>query len=79
MWSLCQVKAAVEVQLDPEMPARERTRRLQKIARKIEYWQRTAAKAACSHRKRRRRELREAGIDLRRVIRCPLTISGLVT
>ena len=47
------------------------TRRLERTAAKIEYWQRRAEKAARAHRKRRRRELRRAGIDLRRAIRCP--------
>jgi hypothetical protein len=47
------------------------TRRLERMATKIEYWQRHAEKAAQAHRKRRRKELRRAGIDLRRAIRCP--------
>jgi len=46
-------------------------RRLERTAAKIDYWQRRAEKAAQAHRKRRRKELRRAGIDLRRAIRCP--------
>jgi len=30
---------AIEVQLDPDMSANERRRRLEKAAEKIEYWQ----------------------------------------
>lgn len=67
-WTLCQVKEAVEAQLDLEMSPSELTRRLGKIARRTEYLQKIAARAARSHKKRRRGELRELGIDLRRVI-----------
>lgn len=73
-WTLPQVQAAVENQLDPMMGRKERRRLLEKIAEKIDHWQRSAAKAAYYHKKKRRRQLRAAGIDLRRVIRCPLRI-----
>ena len=65
---------AIEVQLDPDMSANERTRRLEKAAEKIEYWQARNEQAAFFHDKRQRRKLRKAGIDLRRLRRCPLRI-----
>ena len=49
-------------------------RRLERTAAKIEYWQRRAEKAARAHQKRRLKELRRAGIDLRRAIRCPESV-----
>ena len=73
-WTPCQVKVAVEEQLDPEVAPKERKRRLEKVADKIDYSQERAEKAAYYHDKRRRRQLRKAGIDLRRVQRCPLRI-----
>lgn len=48
-----------------------RQRRLEEAARKIDYWQRRAASAEKSHRRRRRLELRARGVDFRRVKRCP--------
>ena len=44
---------------------------MEQAAAKIAYWQRRAEEAARAHGKRRRKELRRAGIDLRRAIRCP--------
>jgi hypothetical protein len=73
-WMPSQVKDAVEVQLDPEMPPQERTRRLEKTAEIISHWQAMNAKAAFYHDKRRRREMRALGIDLRKVRRCLLRI-----
>jgi exonuclease VII large subunit len=69
--SLCQVRKVVEAQLDTTLPRSVMARRLQQTAAKIEYWQRRAEEAARAHCKRRRKELRRAGIDLRRAIRCP--------
>ena len=68
------MRIAVEEQLDPEVVPKERKRRLEKVADKIEYRQQRNEKAAYYHDKRRRRRLRNAGIDLRRVRRCPLRI-----
>jgi hypothetical protein len=70
-WTVCQGRKAVEVQLDPTQKRPEIARRLEQMAFKIEYWQRRAEQAARLHRKRRRRDLRRAGIDLRRAIRFP--------
>ena len=73
-WTPCQVKIAVEAQLDREVAPKERKRRLERVADKIEYRQQRNQKAAYYHDKRRRRQLREAGIDLRKVRRCPIRI-----
>jgi hypothetical protein len=64
------VRAIVEVQLDPQMSARERTRRLQKELAKIEYWHESNERAARSHWKRRCRELKRLGIKLPKLRKC---------
>jgi len=64
------VRAVVEVQLDPQMSARERTRRLEKELAKIEYWQESNRRAARSHWKGRCRELRRLGIKLSKLRKC---------
>jgi hypothetical protein len=53
------------------MPRRERDRQLQEVLTNIDYHQRRNADAARRHHKSRRRRLRDAGIDLRTVRRCP--------
>jgi len=58
-------------QLDTTLPRSVMARRLEQTAAKIEYWQRRAEEAARAHCKRRCKELRRAGIDLRRAISCP--------
>lgn len=70
-WSPCQVRKVVEAQLDTTVPRAVIAHRLERTAAKIAYWQRRAEEAARAHGKRRRKELRRAGIDLRRAIRCP--------
>jgi hypothetical protein len=52
------------------MTPRERKRRLESIAAKIEYWQRQADKAIRSHHKRRCRQLRERGIFISKLTKC---------
>ncbi len=64
------MRAVVEVQLDPEMNARERTRRLRKVLAAVEYWQESNQRAERSHCKRRRRELRLRGIKLSQLRKC---------
>jgi hypothetical protein len=64
------VRAVVEAQLDPQMSARERTRRLEKALAKIEYWQESNERAARSHWKGRCRELRRLGIKLSKLRKC---------
>ena len=70
-FTLEQIKQALEVQLDPEMPRAEVRRQLEKVQFKIQYHQRRNASARRSHTKTRRRQLEEAGIDLARVQTCP--------
>lgn len=65
---------AIECQLDPTLSRRERNKRIEKVRKKILYWQRRNQEAKRSHRKRRLRQLREAGIDLRKTKRCPMKI-----
>lgn len=64
------MRAIVEVQLDPKMGARERTRLLKKALAAIEYWQESNQRADRGHRKRRRRELRRSGIRLSQLRKC---------
>jgi len=73
-FTLEQVKSAVEVQLDPEMPPTEVLRQLAKVLVRIQYHQRRNATARRSHTKTKRRRLAEAGVDLDEVSRCPLTL-----
>ena len=65
-----QVSVALNAQLDPGCSAKERKRRLMKVAHKIEYWQRKAAKAARCHRKRRLKLLKKLGIRISLITKC---------
>ena len=65
------MRKVIEALLDFTLSRSVMARRLERTVAKIEYWQRRAEKAARAHRKRRRKQLRRAGIDLRRAIRCP--------
>lgn len=58
------------MQLDPRMPRRERLRRLEKVARKIEYNQHATEKAVRSHTKARYRKLRAMDIYVSRIRKC---------
>lgn len=64
------MRRAVEAQLDPSAPPRERLRRLKRVAEKIDYWQRTAEKAARCHRRRRLRRLHSMGIYVSKLRKC---------
>lgn len=64
------MRAVIEIQLDPEMGARERTRRLAKALRKIEYWHASNEAAARCHRKHRLRQLHRLGIKLTNLRKC---------
>jgi SRSO17 transposase len=70
-FTLENLKQAMEVQLDPDMPEEEKKRQVRKVMDRIEYHQRRNAAARKSHTKTRRRKLEEAGVDLSRVQRCP--------
>ena len=69
-WSVRQVRVALEAQLDPNMGPRERTRLLRRVAKKIEYWQHQADKAARSHHKQRCRQLRARGTFISKLPKC---------
>ena len=73
-FTLEQVKQAVEVQLDPEMPRTEVRRLLKKVLFRIQYHQRRNATARRSHAKTRRKRLEEAGVDLDAMRRCTVTL-----
>jgi len=73
-FTLEQVKQAVEVQLDPEMPKSEVRRQLRKVLDRLLYHQRRNAVARKSHAKTRRKRLEDAGIDLAAARRCPRTL-----
>ncbi len=62
---------AIESQIDPKLSRRERDKRIEKVLDKILHWQHRNQEAARFHRKRRLRRLHEAGVDLRKVKRCP--------
>ena len=64
------MRSVVEVQLDPQMSARERTRRLEKALAKVEFWHESNQRAARSHWKGRCRELRRLGIKLSTLRKC---------
>jgi hypothetical protein len=68
--TICPVRAAVELQLDPHVSRRERLRRLDELARKIDYWQRHAEQAVRVHTKRRYRRLRALGIYVSKLPKC---------
>jgi len=69
-WTICQVRLAVEVQLDEAITERERTRRLEKAWHIIQYRQERNELAERSHRRRRLRQLRDRGILISRLRKC---------
>lgn len=69
--TLEQVKQAIEVQLDPEMPRAEVRRQLRMVLDRLLYHQHRNAVARKSHTKTRRRRLEEAGVDLAAARQCP--------
>ncbi len=58
------------MQLDPDTPDEERTRKLKRAATKIEYWQDSRARAAKSHRKAAVRKLQALGLELDQLRTC---------
>lgn len=61
---MCQIKVAVEAQLDPKLRRAQRLKLLAKPARKITYWQRRNATARRAHRKSALRKWRRRGIKI---------------
>jgi SRSO17 transposase len=73
-FTLEQIQQAVEVQLDPEMPAEERRRQLARRLEIIRYYQRRNEAARRSHAKTRLRLLADAGIAIDQINRCPVAL-----
>jgi len=76
-FTLEQVKQAIEVQLDPEMPRTEVLRQLRKVLERIRYHQRRNAVARASHTKTRLKRLEDAGVVLRKARNCPRVLRNV--
>lgn len=70
-WTLPQTRKVVNTLADQSLSSSERKRKLEHVLRKVAYWQRRNKAAEVSHSKRRKDDLREVGIDLRQLKRCP--------
>ena len=70
-WTVPQTRLIVNTLVDEELLPEQRKIQLEHNLEKIEYWQKRAKVAAASHRKRRLRQLEEAGIDLEHCVKCP--------
>lgn len=66
-----QLRLVIERQLDPSLTPTVRRRRLAAVREILLYHQGRNDTARRSHAKTRRKRLREHGIDLRKVRRCP--------
>lgn len=71
---MCQVKLAVEAQLDPALTRKQRLRLLAKPARIIGYHQWRNRLARKSHRKATLRRLRAKGICVSRLPSCEVVL-----
>jgi hypothetical protein len=71
---MCQVRLAVEAQLDPALTRKQRLRLLAKPARIIGYRQWRNRLARISHRKAALRRLREMGFCLSRLPSCQVRL-----
>jgi hypothetical protein len=69
---MCQVKLAIEAQLEPGLTHKQRLRRLAKPARIIGYYQWRNRAARRSHRKSALRRLRARGICVSRLPSCAI-------
>lgn len=67
---MCQVKLAIESQLEPDLTRKQRLRRLAKPARIIGYYQWRNRSARRSHRKSAVRRLRARGILISQLRSC---------
>lgn len=66
-----QLRLVIECQLDPSLTPAVRRRRLEAVRDVLLYHRKRNQAARQSHAKTRRKRLRENGIDLRKVRRCP--------
>jgi SRSO17 transposase len=70
-WTVPQTRLIVNTMVDQELVPEQRKRQLELDLFKVAYWQRRAKVAEGCHRRRRLREIAEAGIDIDRVVHCP--------
>jgi SRSO17 transposase len=70
-WTVPQTRLIVNTMVDQELVPEQRKRQLKLDLFKVAYWQRRARVAEDCHRRRRLREIAEAGIDIDRVVHCP--------
>ena len=70
-----QLRLVIECQLDPSLTPTVRRRRLAAVREILIYHQSRNDAARCSHAKTRRKRLRERGINLCKVRRCPTKLA----
>lgn len=70
-WTVPQTRSLVNTLVDETLTPVGRERQLKKVLFKAAYYQRRATVAEECHARRRKQDLRDAGIDLRRLKRCP--------
>jgi SRSO17 transposase len=70
-WTVPQTRLIVNTLVDEELLPEQRKRQLEHNLYKVAYWQRRAKVARECHRRRRLREIAEAGIDLEKIPHCP--------
>ncbi len=70
-WTVPQTRSLVNVLVDQTLTPVGRERQLEKVLYKAAYYQRRGKVAEESHRRRRKQDLRDAGIDLRCLRHCP--------
>ena len=68
------MRVIAEAQLDGCDTPRQRTRRIEKVLRKVRYWQAGRRKSERSHRKHALRRLRKHGIFISRIRKCERTL-----
>ena len=73
-WSLRQARELANTLVDQTLTAEQRQRDLEYVLRKNRYYDRRAKVAERCHAKRRKQDLRDSGLDLRRLKRCPVSL-----
>jgi SRSO17 transposase len=71
-WTVPQTRLIVNTMVDQELSEEQRRRNLELNLYKVAYWQKRARVAEDCHRRKRLRDIAQAGIDLNRVARCPV-------
>lgn len=75
-WTVPQTRLIVNTIVDQELGQDQRSRQLEHNLYKINYWQKRAKVAEDCHRKRRLRDLENAGVDLAKAVKCPTWPDG---